>query len=220
MEQAVIRWTLLLSALVFLAGCSSTQMAATWHDPNVPSGSVKKVFVIGVAKDQLNRRLVEDKFAAKLASLGSRGVQSYNYFSDTQLKDDKDAVMTKVRELGCDAVLVTMATGSRTETVITPGRTYGTVRGDSYRYERRRYTPSDRSRRGWDDYYRSSFDITHEPATTTDFKIVTMESNLYNLDKKLIWSAQAETVIDKPVGELITEFVDEVGKDMAASGLF
>jgi len=213
MERAASRWIILLLALVFFAGCSSTEMAGTWRDPNVKSGSVKKVFVIGVAEDQLNRRLVEDQFAAKLGTLGARGIVSYNHFSETELRDDRDAVLAKVRELGCDAVMVTMATGSRTETVVTPAQTYGT----SYR---NRYYPSNRARRGWDDYYRSSFQITHQPATTNQFRVITVESNLYTLDKKLIWSAQAETVVDKPVGELIPEFVDEVGKDLGASGLF
>jgi len=220
MERVASRWIILSLALVFMAGCSSTQIAGTWRDPGVKSGSVTKVFVIGVAKDELNRRLVEDQFVAKLASYGSTGLQSYNYFSDDQLKNNKATVVAKVKALGCDAVMVTMATGSRTETVVNPGRTYGTTGNYNSRYDRRRYSPSDRSQRGWGNYYRSSYDITHEPATTTEFKIVTVESNLYSLDEKLIWSAQSETVVDKPVGELIADFVEEVGKDLKASGLF
>lgn len=219
MVRAASRFMLLLLSVIFIFGCSSTQLAGTWHDQSVKSGSVNKVFVIGVATDKLNRRLVEDQFAAKIASYGSSAIPSYKYFSDVEMKENKAAVVAKVKELGCDAVLVSMATGSRTETVMTPGRTYGSSSGDRYRYDRRRYSPSDRSRRGWNDYYRSSFNITHEPATVSEFQVITVESNLYDLQEKLIWSAQAETVVDKPVGELIAEFVEEVSRDLGASGL-
>jgi hypothetical protein len=219
MKRHVGHWVLLLLALFVLVGCSSTQLAGTWTDPEYKGGSVAKVFVVGVAKDDLSRRLFEDEFVARLAAMGSAGIASYQYFSEDELRNNRDQVVAKIRELGANSVLVARSVGKRIESVVTPGRTYGSTTRDYDRYRYDNYRPSDINRRGWNDYYNNSFDIVHQPATVTEVQVVTVESNLYTLDEKLIWSAQTETMVDKPVGELIKEFVEAVSKDLGSSGL-
>lgn len=220
MKRYITKWLLLLLALVFLAGCSSTQLAGTWSDPEYKGGSVAKVFVIGVAKDDLTRRMFEDEFVARLAALGSSGIPSYKYFSEDELRNNKQQVIAKINELGGNSVLVAMTVGKRTESVVSPGRTYGSTTRDYDRYRYDSYRPSDvNRRRGWNDYYVDSFDITHQPATVTEVQVVTVESNLYTLDEKLIWSAQTETMVDKSIGDLVKEFVETVSKDLGSSGL-
>jgi hypothetical protein len=60
-------------ALIFMgltiAACSSTDMTGSWTNSDF-KGPIKKVYVVGIAKSEMNRRIFEDAFSNQFFSKG------------------------------------------------------------------------------------------------------------------------------------------------------
>ncbi len=202
------RWLLPLAALL-LTACAATTKQASWTNPEYRAGKVKTVFIIGTASNDLNRRLFEDELARQLQARGISGVTSYQHLSLDQL-EDRAATAAKVKSFGADAVIIAKVVGSRTDSVVNPARTYYSGGSPYYPSNYPDY---------WHDYYRSSTQVIHHPATVTDYQVYTVETNLYGTDRGMIWSMQSETVDRGQIEAMIKEFVELVVKDLAANGL-
>jgi len=204
-------WTGLILLVLLVTGCSSTIVTGSWKDPNY-SGQVKKVYIIGIAKQETTRRLFEDEFRKQLAPFGVTGIASYSDLPASE-EVNKEKIEAKVRANGADSVLLARAIGKRTEEVVNPGRI------SSYDYGPRGYYP-DPYYRNYGSYYARSRDIVYQPATVSQFEVVTVEANLYNAaNAELIWSAQLETVVEENLEKQIADFIETVTKDLKAKGL-
>ena len=204
-------WSGLMILALLVTGCSSTIVTGSWKDPNY-SGQVKKVYIIGIAKQETTRRIFEDEFRKQLAPFGVTGIASYNDLPASE-EVKKEAIEAKVRANGADSVLLARAIGKRTEEVVNPGRI------SSYDYGPRGYSPAPYYR-NYGSYYARSRDITYQPATVSQFEVVTIEANLYNADTAdLIWSAQLETVVEENLDKLLADFIETVTKDLKSKGL-
>jgi hypothetical protein len=211
------RLILCLSALagVLLAGaCSSTTVTGSWKNPDW-AGTLHKVYIVAVAKQDTSRRIFEDEFSRKLLTLGVTGIPSYRDLPGVQ-QADRDRIDARVKQQGADTVLITRIIGKRTEEVVTPGRisTYGTGPISPYPY-----TP-DPYYRHWGSYYDRSYETIYEPATVTQLQVVTIEANLYEAKNgDLIWSAQLDTVLEANSQALITDFIEVVTRDLRRHGI-
>lgn len=196
-----------------LSGCSSTYVTGSWKNPDY-TGKVKKVYIIGIAKQDTVRRIFEEDMRQQLSSYGVSGIASYN---DLKEKKDKAFIKNKASSAGADSVMVTRAIGKRTEQVVNPGRISTYDYGP--RYSRGGYYPEPYYR-NYGNYYSRSYDTVYEPATVTNFEIISIEANLYDLaTEELIWGAQLETVVDNNIDKLVSDFVKEVSKDLKEKGL-
>lgn len=203
------RLILPLLALMLLGGCAATSMNATWTNPEYKGGAVKSIFIIGAAQTDFTRRLFEDEFNRQLAAKGVKGVSSYQHMSLAELAD-KNATIAKMKAAGANSVIIAKVTGQRTDTVVNPGRTY--VSGGSPYYPRN-------YRDNWHDYYRTSYSVVNQPATVTNFQVFTIETNLYDVDTGMIWSAQSETIAGGKLESTIKEFIGLLIKDLAKNGI-
>ena len=61
--------------VVLLSGCSSTQIKSVWKDPSY-LGRPQRVMVIGVFKEPITRRIVEDEFTLQLKTKGLDAISS------------------------------------------------------------------------------------------------------------------------------------------------
>jgi hypothetical protein len=197
--------------------CSSTTMSGSWSDTGY-KGQIKNVFIIGVAKDELNRRIFEDTFSNKLGPQGVKTVSSYRSFSASE-KVDRETIVEAMTANGCDSVLLTKLIGQRTETVTNPG--YASGYSSRYGgYGRGGYGRGGYGRGGWGSYYNRSYDVVYQPATTTEFVILTVESVLYDLKtEEMIWSAQLETVLEGNLEKMMQDYVEIVTKDLKEKNL-
>jgi hypothetical protein len=192
-----------------MAACSSTYMSGSWSDPSY-QGQIKNVYVIGVAKQEINRRIFEDTFVRQFGTAGVKGISSYKDLpSDKEM--DHEIIKQRMIANGADSVLITKLINQRTETVTSPGyasgysSNYGGGRG--YYGARRGYG-------GWGNYSRS-YNVTYMPPTSTQFVILTVESVLYDLKtEEMIWSAQLETVVEGNIEKMMQDYVDTVTKDL------
>lgn len=211
-----ILWPVLIVAGMLLAGCSTTSVSGSWSNPAF-KGKLSKVYVVGISRDETVRRIFEDEFGRQLAALGSAGVPSYRDLP-ASLEKDKSIIANKVAANGADSVLMARATGKRTEEVVNPGRI--TSYDYAPRYSGRRDYRPEPYYRDYGGYYSRSYDITYEPATVSQFEVVTVEANLYDAaTAELVWSAQLETTLEANMEKVIVDFVTAVTKDMHARGL-
>lgn len=203
MYRFLCRALLLPAIIPLLAACSSTTLSGSWKDPEF-RGPVSKIYIVGIAKVDLNRRIFEDTFTRELEMLGVKALPSYRDLPISQ-EDNQSAIAAQLEKNGADVILMTRVTGKRTETVTTPG------------YATTYYGGSG----GWGGYYSRGYAETmYTPSTTTEFQIATVESNLYDTKTgKMIWSAQLETVVENNLEKLFTDFVKTVTKDLKKDGL-
>jgi hypothetical protein len=205
-------WPGLVLIGMLLAGCSTTTLSGSWKSPDY-TGKVKKVYIVGMAKQDTTRRILEDGFNRKLSAHGVTGLSSYKDFPASK-EADEAKITANIKANGADSVLMTHVTGKRTEEVVNPGRitTTGPTYGGRY-YDRPYYN-------NYGSYYNQRREVTYEPATISQFEIITVEANLYDAKtNKLIWSAQLETVLENNIQTLVDDFVETVVKDMSSKGL-
>jgi hypothetical protein len=196
-------------------GCSSSYLTGSWKNPEY-TGQVKKVYIVGIAKQDTVRRIFEEDMRQQLSTYGVSGIASYHDLG-AKAEKDKAIIKNKASSAGADSVMVTRAVGKRTEQVVNPGRV--TTYDYGPRYSRGGYYP-DPYYRNYGSYYSRSYDTVYEPATITDFEVITLEANLYDLSsEELIWGAQLETVVDNNMDKLVSDFVKQITKDLKEKGL-
>jgi len=205
------------AGLLFLgSACSTTSVVGSWKNPDY-TGAIRKIYIVGIAKQETNRRIFEDEFRRKLETYGVIGIPSYKDLAEPH-NASKEAIAAHVRKTGADSVLMTRIVSKRTEEVVTPGRitTYGA--GPYYGYPHP-YTP-DPYYHQWGSYYDRSYDTVYEPATVTKLQVVTIEANLYEAKSgELIWSAQLDTVMKPDTQKQVADFIEAVAKDLRQQGL-
>ena len=209
-------WCLIVVLFTFmLSGCSSTTLTGSWRSPDHVN-TVKKVYIVGVSKQETSRRSFEDGFGQKLQAHGVKTVSSYKDLKNNQ-EASLDLITEKVKANGADALLLTRILSQRTEEVVNPGRVSG-YSSPPY-YGRGGYRPEPYYR-NYRSYYDRRYEMTYEPATISQFSVITMESNLYDsASGELIWSAQLETVLDGTMQKLIRDFIEVVTKDLLDQGV-
>jgi hypothetical protein len=204
----------MLSGFALLA-CSGPEMTGSWTSSDF-AGPIKKVYIVGITKSEMNRRVFEDSFTNHLFSMGMSSEASYRDFL-TIGEVNREALAKKMAERDCDTVLLTKLIGQRKETVVTPGRTYGYSPGPYYggygRYARPVHYNT------WGGYYRHPHDVFYEPPTTNELIILTVESVMYDLKtEQLIWSAQYEAVVEGGLDKMVQNFVNAASKDLKGKG--
>ena len=206
----------LITAGMLLGACSSTRITGSWKNPDF-TGKVEKVYIVGIAKQETTRRIFEDGFSKELAALGATGMPSYGDLEINQ-ETSQDVIAGRIKANGADSVLMARAISSRTEQVVNPGYVSGPAYGPGY--AGRGYYYPDPYYRDYGGYYARSYDIVYQPATVSEFKVVTIEANLYSAASgELIWSAQLETVVEANLTTLINDFIKVVTKDLRDNGL-
>jgi len=205
---------LMFSGLAMIA-CSSSgpEMTGSWTNSDF-KGPVKKVYIVGIAKSEMNRRVFEDAFSNKLFKMGISTEASYRDI-DTVQEVNKDILAQKMVKKGCDSILLTRLIGQRTETVVTdygysPGPYYGGYGG----YARPAHYNS------WGNYYSHPYNVVYAPVITNELVVLTVESVMYDLKtEKLIWSAQYETVVEGGLDKMVQDYVEAASKDIKDKGL-
>ena len=206
---------LMLVALL-VAACSSTTMSGSWSDPAFTK-KVNNVYIIGISKDETRRRIFEDTFGRQLSSKGIKTFSSYRDLPSNQ-ENDRETIIKRMTEEGCDSVIITQLIDTRKETVTSPGRVSGYSSGPYY--GNRGYGGRGGYYNNWGSYYGRRTDITYQPPTSTEFVIATVESVMYDLKtEEMIWSGQLETVIEGNFEKMVQDFVDTVSKDLTAKGI-
>lgn len=199
-------FSLVITTSMLLSGCSYSRVLTTWRADDFQSGQLKKTTVIAIVQNKVIRWKLEDEFALKLRALGVQAVQSYKTFPD--LKGvELEKVKAHLAQTGQDSVLVTRLIDTKKETAYVPATATSTG-GGGYN--------------NFGGYYSGSSTTVYSPGYSYDYKIFTLQSNLFATDnEKLIWTAVSE--VEEPEGSVdnaVKEFVDIVFKDLKDSKVY
>ncbi|MDD5084482.1 MAG: hypothetical protein PHE61_00365 [Candidatus Omnitrophica bacterium] len=193
-----------LTVIVFaLTSCVTTSITQVWNNKNFAPLSIRKIMVVGIAKEPARQRIFEDEFAKRLAEHGIEVVKSYEVISLEELKDTR-AAKVKIGDMGVDAVLATRLIDKKTvETYYPPAYDYVPT-GAYYR---------------WGGYYGMAYPYMVSPGYTKREEVAKLETNIYDMKtEELIWSALSNTWVDEAapatvLNDLINVLVDRMVKD-------
>lgn len=180
-----VRSLAVATALVLLAvQCGPSQrVTSSWRNPNHVAGkSYKKVFIAALTNRQRARVTIEDELAATAVAQGIQAVKSHEVFQPTFTQEttpSKDAMMAKVRELGCDLIFTTTLVERRSEARYVQGVAYAPFPGYGYRF------------RGYYDYW---YPFIYDPGYYITDRLYSMEGSLFDAETEMmIWSVQTES---------------------------
>jgi hypothetical protein len=123
-EGAAIRRIAAMScaaaAWLALAGCASTRIDSTWVNPAAAGKPIEgPVLVVGVARDDVVRRIFEDDMTTKLAARGVRAIRSYESLREPLDAGAPERLLAAARAAGARQVLSTAVIGQERQQVVT-----------------------------------------------------------------------------------------------------
>jgi hypothetical protein len=197
----LIKGTMVLCSLVFITGCSSSELVNIWNDSSFQNPPMDKMLVIAVGKNMVMRRIWEDAFCAELGKHKVTATPSYRLFPDAV--PDTNQVNQIVQSKGYDGILLTRRLPTETKAQYQPGYV---TQEQNMRY--------DRSRDRFVTYYRN---IEHRGYVDSQ-KIYIRAIDVWSTmnDGQMIWSATSETMEQSsdqsPQSEIVSLVLKELTK--------
>jgi hypothetical protein len=202
-----------LSALVLLAAaagaCSSDmKMVRSWVDPDMPKGSVKKIFVLGVTDQGTLRKWFEDTCVSTLKDLKYEAVPGYTLVSDLS-NVDKDQVKAQLQQQGFTHVLVTRVVHREDVEQYHPP-TYMTVGYGGY--------PGYYG--GWYPYMSMGYSTVASPGYVTTQTVLSVESNLYELNtEKMVFTGLTQAYSSEDPQSTVNQYLHSLFYEMRGKGV-
>ncbi len=191
----VVRHIILITFIIItITSCATTNLTSVWKDDSF-TGKADKIFIIGASQKPGVRRIFEREFVNQLKSRGINAVASDKYIPGDKMLD-KDVIVSKIRELDVNIVLVTRLLEKKNIARQIPGY-YST----------------------WDRYYQESF-TSSCPRGFHCEDIAALETNLYDVkSEKLIWSAITETNVESGTYDVIKDFIESIIKGLTKDNI-
>jgi hypothetical protein len=200
---------LLIAGVTLLSACStSSEITATWQNPEASVTNFDKVLVLGMSENLQARTAVETAMANRLQARGVNVVRAVDAFSPQVIKDaaeDKQRALALLRENDIDGLLIVRLLDSKEEEYWVPGSTY---------YQPMPYYG------GWYPYWSTSYRTVYDPGYMARSTQIFLESNLYDVaSEELLWSAQSRTDDPSDAADLAESFSEKVVAALAGSGV-
>lgn len=200
-----LRATLCGLFLLAATACSKntptqSTVPAAWRNPEFGGQPFTSFFVIGVGRNEHNRRLYEDNMVRALQGQGATARASWTSFPESE-KLERAKVLVAVEEEGFDAVVIARLKDVREQQVYVPARPA---------------TSSDEYMAGYDEAYAVNSDPAHYEKRTT----YRVETSVYSVrDQMLTWVVLSDTVNPDSVEDVIHTVSSSIAKRMKAEGL-
>jgi hypothetical protein len=207
---------IVILALAFAHACTpSTQILASWKNPDWkgPDTDATKsdILVAALTRNMAAKITVERELTAELRNEGLDVTTSGDLFAPNFTDDiskNKEAMLSRIRDNGNDAILTITLLDQQTETRYVPGTTtYApTVSYGFYG--------------GFYSYYNYHYPMVYDPGYYTQDKTYFLESNLYDAEtEELLWSAQSKTYNPNNLDQFAQEFADITVARLKSEGL-
>ena len=180
--QRIIYGIIMLA--IGMGSCGPAQrVTSSWKSSDFQGGKpYRKVFIAAITSKQQVKVNLENEMAAAASAKGLQVVRSVDVFPTTFTKEqgpDKDVMLAKIRELGCDLIFTTTLLDKTSEARFVPGSIYAPFPGYGF---------------GFRGYYNYWWPMMYDPGYYTTEKTYSMEGNLFDVEsEKLIWSVQTES---------------------------
>jgi hypothetical protein len=175
---------LLFLFLPALAPAARTSISDIWKDKEY-QGPAKKIAAFCIMHDTANRILYEDEFVRQLKALGVNAIPGYVIIPPDKFVD-KDVAVTKMRDLGVDAVLSTRLIDKLTAKTPVAERPTDSSSGQQQFYE-----------------------YVYDPRTRGDNEPVYLETTLLELKtERRVWTARSKTKVDVVNNDILADYID------------
>lgn len=203
MRNAKVVSALVGACFLLLVSCATTKQVKVWKDDSYQS-KLKKILVIGVSQLPLMRNFFESEFVDQLKARGVEGVISNKIIPPEKMRD-KEAVLSAIKGMGIEAVLVTRVVDKRY--------------ADQFYGGGVALMPTDYNV-GWDSIYAQSFAAVPLPVYQHSVDIVMLQTNVYDIQKeKLIFSAISKTYIEGAKESVVKPFIEAMVKELVGDKL-
>ena len=206
-----IKQLVLLFLALSLSNCgSSTSITSAYKEPTANNLNFKKVFVVAMSDRVSARQSVESSIAQLLTSRGVSAIKSLDIlppgFRTEDNHKDKDLLLQKIREKGCDGIITIALIDQQHESRYVPGTNYYPM---AYPYYG-----------AFGAYYSYGYSNFYSPGYYTDDKIYFLEANLYDANtEKLIWSAQSKTYNPDSLESFLMGYSKALSEQMDKDGI-
>jgi len=192
--SALLSAPLLLSAACF----HSTQLAATWHEPQAMPLNFRHGVAIFVTRDEALRRSVEDRLVSQFPNM----TPSYRVMPVIDSTTPRQDAVAYMKEAGFDGAIIMRVVDVSVETTYVPG---------SYWYGR----PY-----GFAGYWGDAWASPYDPGYIVADRVVTIETQIYNLSKdQLLFAARSETTNPKSAKALTNSVIRHIREQLHKDGL-
>ncbi|MBT8378689.1 MAG: hypothetical protein KJN64_05635 [Ignavibacteria bacterium] len=196
----ILKSTGILIFLIILLSCSSsTQLTDIYVDKNFAAEELKKVLVLGIAKEDWKKKVYENEFRSELRKHNIEVLTAWQELPKGE-ELTKETFEKYFKDQNVDAVLVAIAAGESTEETLYSG-------GTSHVYM------------GFYGFYFSTAAVFYSPGYLSEEKIVHMKTNLYETGEgKIIWSAKSQSYEPKNTKEVIQTVSRDVVDELYLAG--
>ena len=190
--------------MILIESCSTSVLVDEWNDPSFHESPLKKILIIAIRKNPVQRRIWEDAFVGELSKKGVMSTSSYKLFPDAL--PDTDQIIETVQKNGFDGILVTRILQKETETHYVESY----VTSES----KLRYNPF---RNSYSTYYR---DVEHPgfvDSSTVDRRGI--EVWVIRDKERIIWGATSNTPEGNSLETVKNNIVDLVIPELLRYGI-
>ncbi len=177
--------------LLIINSCATTRLTHVWEDSSHTPGPLRKVMVVGVFRQESERRYFEDEFTRQLKARGTDAVQGYKILPEDEMPDGqmptRETVVSKMKELGVDSVLITRLVD------VNDVEAYDTF-------------PPVMRVQGFYGYYA----LCCQYMVTLQYNVVFDSKIFETKDDKLIWSASSRTVVEGSLDNTLRSFIPAI----------
>ena len=179
---------------------------------SIPRGPVKSVFITVLTQNMNVRSSMENELAAAATEKGIKAIKSLSILTPVTGVPDSvliEVFTRKVRESGCDAVLIVSLLDSRNETKYVESSSYSYDPYSHYGYYG--YYPT---------YYASTYNTISTPGYYVSDNTYYIESNLYDVATQgILFSIQTKAVNPDDINEASNKFATTLVDDLKENGL-
>ena len=190
-------------AVALGAAVSAATFKAVWKSPEIGQVNYagKKIAALVVSDDFDLRMSAEEALARELTDRGADGVAAYRLIPKEELRD-KTKVKGWFERADVKSLVVMRLVSSKKEVTYSPVFWTTSYYGSMW------------------DYYGYAWDSIYAPGYTTIDRVLTIETLIYGVaNGHLLWASMSEKTNPKGVGQLASQLVKDLAKEMRKQGL-
>lgn len=207
--KSILVSTIILTILLVVVSCSEVRVTNSWKAAESAPSKFRKILVVGLLKNSERelREQMENHLQGDLEELGYTAVTSIREYGPKSFENMKEEeVMTKIENVGVDAILSVVLLDRQKERYYVPGRVF--------------YSPYYMRYNHFWGYYGVMYDRIYSPGYYQSSTKYFWESNLYDLKtKKLLYSVQTESFDSDATARLAHQYGKKIISDLERQGV-
>jgi len=200
MQNLIKLFSGLIIAMIIFACSPSTELTDIYVDETFSGKEIKKILVLGMAKDEWKRKVYENEFRSQLLNHNVEVLLAWQELPKGE-QLNRETFEKYFREKNVDAILAAIEGGESADKTLYGGS------GSSHVYV------------GFYGFYASTASFYYNSEFLAEEKIVHMRTNLYETtDGKIIWSAKSQSYEPKNTGDVVKTVSNKVVNEISRMG--